>query len=501
LHALGSLSSAALPILDEPPHEVVIEQRMSHMFSPAVDRVRGTGAILRKARRCDKAKPVPEYGTRPMTLPNSDSFWMPFTANRQFKAAPRMLVSAKDMHYQSDDGRTILDGTAGLWCVNAGHCRAPIVEAVQKTVATLDFAPTFQMGHPLAFEAARRIAALLPGDLDQVFFTNSGSESVDTALKIALAYHRVRGEGARTRLIGRERGYHGVGFGGISVGGISGNRKLFGTMLGGVDHLPHTHDPARNRFSRGQPAHGAELADALERIVTLHDPSTIAAVIVEPLAGSTGVLPPPVGYLERLREICTRHGILLIFDEVITGFGRLGAGFACEQYGVLPDMVTAAKGITNGTIPMGAVVVRQGIFDAFMNGPEAGIELPHGYTYSGHPVACAAALATLDLYEGEDLFARAASQAACFEEAAHALRDLPQVVDIRNTGLVAGIELEPRDAAPGARAYEVFVKAFESGVLLRYTGETIAVSPPLIIDRPQIDELFGRLRDAIRAVD
>jgi beta-alanine--pyruvate transaminase len=435
-----------------------------------------------------------------MKLQNSDSFWMPFTANRQFKAAPRMLVSAKDMHYVSEDGRTILDGTAGLWCVNAGHCRAPIVEAVQKTVATLDFAPTFQMGHPLAFEAARRIAALLPGDLDQVFFTNSGSESADTALKIALAYHRIRGEGARTRLIGRERGYHGVGFGGISVGGISGNRKLFGTMLGGVDHLPHTHDPVRNRFSRGQPAQGAELADALERIVALHDPSTIAAVMVEPLAGSTGVLPPPVGYLERLREICTRHGILLIFDEVITGFGRLGAGFACEHYGVLPDMVTTAKGISNGTIPMGAVIVRQGVFDAFMAGPEAGIELPHGYTYSGHPVACAAAMATLDLYEQEDLFARAASLAPYFEKAAHALRDLPQVVDIRNTGLVAGIELEPRPVAPGTRAYDVFVKAFENGALLRYTGETIAVSPPLIIDRPQIDELFGRLGDAIRAV-
>ncbi len=430
----------------------------------------------------------------------ADSFWMPFTANRQFRKAPRMLVSAKDMHYVADDGRSILDGVAGLWCCNAGHCRPRIVEAVQRQVATLDFAPTFQMGHPLAFEAAERLGALFPDDLNQVFFTNSGSEAVDTALKIALAYHRGSGQGTRTRLIGRERGYHGVGFGGISVGGIPGNRKLYGSLLTGVDHMPHTHDLERNAFSRGQPGWGADLADELERIVTLHDASNIAAAIVEPLSASTGVLVPPVGYLQRLREICTRHGILLIFDEVITGFGRLGTSFAVERFGVIPDMVTCAKGLTNGTVPMGAVIVRQGIHDAFMQGSEALIELPHGYTYSGHPVAAAAAIATLDTYAEEALFERAAELAPYFADAVHSLRGLPHVIDIRNLGLVAGIELEPRPGAATARAYDVMTRCFEAGVLVRSTGETIALSPPLIVGRAQIDEIFGTLAEVLRRV-
>lgn len=432
--------------------------------------------------------------------PGMDSFWMPFTANRQFRRTPRMLVSAQDMHYVAEDGRSILDGVAGLWCCNAGHCRPRIVEAIQRQAATMDFAPTFQMGHPLAFEAAERVAALFPGDLNRVFFANSGSEGVDTALKIALAYHRVRGQGTRTRLIGRERGYHGVGFGGISVGGIPGNRKHFGGLLTGVDHLPHTHDPVRNAFSRGQPQWGAERADALEGIVALHDASNIAAVIVEPMSGSTGVLVPPLGYLQRLREICTRHGILLIFDEVISGFGRLAAPFAVQRFGVVPDMVILAKGITNGTVPMGAVVVRQDIHDAFMVGGEAQIELPHGYTYSGHPLAAAAALATLDTYAEEGLFERAAELEPYFAEAVHGLRDAGPVVDVRTLGLVAGIELEPRPGEPGARAYDVLCGCFEAGVLVRTTGETVALSPPLIASRAQIDEIVGTLATVLGQV-
>ncbi len=428
-----------------------------------------------------------------------DAFWMPFTANRQFKAAPRLLVGAKDMHYTTHDGRQVLDGAAGLWCVNAGHCRPRIVAAIQHQAAQMDFAPAFQMGNPLAFEAAARLSAMLPDGLEHVFYTNSGSEAVDTALKIALAYHRMRGEGTRTRLIGRERGYHGVGFGGISVGGIGPNRRHFGTMLPGVDHLPHTHDLARNAFSAGQPLHGAELADNLERIVALHDPSTVAAVIVEPLAGSTGVLVPPVGYLERLREICTRHGILLIFDEVISGFGRLGSPFAIDRFGVVPDLVCLAKGITNATVPMGAVVASSAVHEAFMAGP-AGIEFFHGYTYSSHVLACAASIATLDTYRDEGLFERAAELSPCFEEAAHSLRGLDHVVDIRNLGLVAGIELAPRPGAAGARGYEVFVACYEAGVLVRATGDTLAISPPLIISRAQIDEVFGTLRTAIENI-
>ncbi|WP_336945141.1 aspartate aminotransferase family protein [Asaia sp. HN010] len=431
---------------------------------------------------------------------NLDALWLPFTANRQFRDAPRMLVSAKGMYYRDDKGREVLDGCAGLWCVNAGHGQPRIVEAVQKAVATLDFAPAFQMGHPLAFQAADRIARLAPNPLNHVFFCNSGSEAGDTALKIAIAYHRLRGEGTRTRLIGRERAYHGVGFGGISVGGISGNRKLYGSLLTGVDHLPHTLDLRRNAFSRGLPEHGAELADDLERIVALHDASNIAAVIVEPMAGSTGVLPAPKGYLKRLREICTRHGIVLIFDEVITGFGRLGASFAAEKYGVVPDIMTVAKGITNGTIPMGANIVSDEIFDAFMQGPREAIDLPHGYTYTAHPIACAAAIATLDTYAEEHLFERAAALSPYFEEAAHSLRDAPHVVDIRNEGLVAGIELAPRNAKT-TRAFEVFERAFHEGLLLRYTGDILAISPPLIIEKNEIDRIFETIRRILKTID
>jgi beta-alanine--pyruvate transaminase len=429
-----------------------------------------------------------------------NEFWMPFTANRQFKQAPRLLVGARDMHYTSHDGRRILDSTAGLWCVNAGHCRPKISEAIARQASTMDYAPVFQMGHPQAFELASRVAGMLPEGLDHVFFSNSGSESVDTALKIAIAYHRARGEGQRTRLIGRERGYHGVGFGGISVGGIGNNRKQWGTMLGGVDHLPHTHDLARNAFSRGQPQHGAELADALERIVTLHDPSTIAAVIVEPLAGSTGVLVPPVGYLQRLRDICTKHGILLIFDEVISGFGRLGSPFATELFGVTPDIITLAKGITNATVPMGATVTSSAIHDAFMNGPAGAIELFHGYTYSGHVLACAAALATLDVYEEEGLFGRAADLAPYFEDAVHSLKGHPHVIDVRNLGIVAGVELAARPGAVGARAYDVFVACYNAGLLTRVTGDIIAISPPLIAERAHIDEMVGIIGDVLKTV-
>ncbi len=428
-----------------------------------------------------------------------DPWWMPFTDNRKFKAAPRMLVAAKDMHYTAADGYLVLDATAGLWCVNAGHARARIAQAVGEQALTLDFAPSFQFGHPLGFTLASRLTTLLPGDLNRIFFANSGSEAVDSALKIALAYHRVTGNAARTRLIGRERGYHGVGFGGISVGGIPGNRKLYGTMLGGVDHLPHTHDPSR-AFTRGQPTTGMHLADALEGLVALHDASTIAAVIVEPLAGSTGVLPPPVGYLQRLREICTRHGILLIFDEVITGFGRLGTAFAAERFGVLPDMVAMAKGLTNGVIPMGAVAVRQGLYDRFLEASADGIELPHGYTYSGHPVAAAAALATLDIYREEALFERADAISPAFEQAVHGLRDARHVIDIRNLGLVAGIELAP-GTKPGARGMTVLQHCFEAGLLVRVTGDTIALSPPLIIEESQIDQIVQTLRDVLAMVD
>jgi beta-alanine--pyruvate transaminase len=433
-----------------------------------------------------------------MPRPNDlDSYWMPFTANRQFKAKPRLMASAEGMYYHSTDGRKILDGTAGLWCVNAGHGRREIADAVQKQLVALDYAPAFQMGHPAIFEAASRIAALLPGDLDHVFFGNSGSEAVETALKIALAYHRARGDGARTRLIGRERGYHGVGFGGISVGGIAGNRKLY-AGIPGVDHLPHTFNLSKQAFSHGQPEWGAELADELERIAALHDPSTIAAVIVEPMAGSTGVLVPPKGYLERLKAICDKYGFLLIFDEVITGFGRLGGSFAVEPFGVVPDMVCFAKGVTNGCVPMGGVVVKKQIYDAFMQGPENLIEFAHGYTYSGHPIAAAAALATLEIYAKEDLFNRAKTLAPYWENAVHALKDLPNIVDLRNIGLVAGIELAPIAGKPGARAFDAYIKCFERGLLVRQTGDILALSPPLIVDKPQIDDMFGLLREVLK---
>ncbi|MBN3858684.1 aspartate aminotransferase family protein [Paraburkholderia sp. Ac-20340] len=439
--------------------------------------------------------------SRPV-IDDLSSFWMPFTANRQFKAAPRLLESAKGMYYRTTDGREVMDGSAGLWCVNAGHGRDEIVAAIAQQAGKLDFAPTFQMGHPLAFEAASKIAEIMPEGLDRVFFTNSGSESVDTALKIALAYHRSRGEGQRTKLIGRERGYHGVGFGGISVGGIGANRKTFsGQLLPAIDHLPHTHNLEQNAFTKGQPAWGAHLADDLERIVALHDASTIAAVIVEPVAGSTGVLIPPQGYLQRLREICTKHGIVLIFDEVITGFGRLGKATASEYFGVTPDIITMAKAINNAAVPMGGVAVSRTIHDTVVNsGAPGAIELFHGYTYSAHPLAAAAAIATQDLYRREGLFERAHSLAPKFEAAAHALRDAPHVKDVRNLGMVAGIELDSRDGAVGARAYEVFVKCFEAGVLIRFTGDILAFSPPLIITEEEIERLFGTVREVLTKV-
>jgi beta-alanine--pyruvate transaminase len=430
-----------------------------------------------------------------------ESYWMPFTANRQFKAAPRLLVAAKGVYYTSADGRQILDGTAGMWCVNAGHGERRIVEAVQHQMAELDYSPAFQMGHPKVFQLANRVAELMPGDLDHVFFTNSGSESVETALKIAIAYHRISGQATRTRLIGRERGYHGVGFGGTSVGGMVNNRRFFGSLLTGVDHLPQTYDREHQAFSRGQPEWGVHLADELERIVGLHGAETISAVIVEPVAGSTGVLIPPKRYLERLRAICDRHGILLIFDEVITGFGRLGAASAAEYFGVQPDMITCAKGLTNAFVPMGAVVVRKPIYDAFMQGPSYAIELPHGYTYSGHPLACAAGLATLGVYRDDKLFQRAAGLTSYWESAVHSLKGLPHVVDLRNLGLLAGIELESRPGKPSERGFEAFLKCFEKGTLVRVTGDIIALSPPLIIEKAQIEELFSIITDVLKVLN
>jgi beta-alanine--pyruvate transaminase len=444
-----------------------------------------------------------DISDRPVTdrlnRPDLDAYWMPFTANRQFKADPRLLVAAKGMYYRTEDGREIIDGASGLWCVNAGHGREEIASAVGQQLLTLDYAPSFQMGHPLAFDFATALAKIAPAGLDRIFFTNSGSESVDTALKIALAYHRARGDGQRTRLIGREKGYHGVGFGGISVGGLVNNRRAFLT-LPGADHLEHTHDLEKNAFSKGQPAHGAERADDLERLIALHGAETIAAVIVEPVAGSAGVLPPPVGYLERLRALCTKHGILLIFDEVITGFGRLGAPFAAQFFGVTPDLMTTAKGVTNGAFPMGAVFASRDVHDAMMQGPGGAIELFHGYTYSGHPAACAAGLATLDIYRREGLLTRAAELAPVFEAAVHSLRDCPNVIDIRNLGLMAAVELAPRPDAPGARGYETFVRTLKAGALVRFTGDTIALSPPLIITPAEIAALVASLRSVLETV-
>jgi beta-alanine--pyruvate transaminase len=434
------------------------------------------------------------------SAPNDlSAFWMPFTSNRQFKSKPRMLVAADGMYYTTADGRQVLDGTAGLWCCNAGHKRPRIVEAIKAQAEEMDYAPAFQMGHPKAFELAARLRDMSPEGMEHVFFTNSGSESVETALKIAIAYQRARGQGTRTRLIGRERGYHGVNFGGISVGGIVNNRKFFGSLLTGVDHMRHTHLP-ENAYSKGQPEHGAYLAEDLERLVALHGPETIAAVIVEPVAGSTGVILPPKGYLERLREITTKHGILLIFDEVITGFGRLGAAFGADFFGVTPDLMCTAKGLTNGTIPMGAVLATSDVHDAFMNGPEHLIELFHGYTYSGNPIAAATGLATLETYRAEGLFERAAELAPYWEEGLHSLRGLPHVIDIRNLGLIGAVELQPIDGQPTARAFQAFLDCYERGVMIRTTGDIIAMSPPLIIEKSHIDQLFGTLADVLKAL-
>ncbi|GLZ85096.1 omega amino acid--pyruvate aminotransferase [Metapseudomonas resinovorans] len=439
------------------------------------------------------------FAPQPGRISNSlDDFWMPFTANRQFKAKPRLLESAEGMYFTSTDGHQVLDGTAGLWCCNAGHGRREITEAVSKQIAKLDFAPTFQMGHPLPFELAERLADIAPKGLSKVFFTNSGSESADTALKIALAYQRAIGQGTRTRLIGRELGYHGVGFGGISVGGMVNNRKAFPALLPNVDHLPHTLDIQRNAFSRGLPEFGIEKADELERLVTLHGAENIAAVIVEPMSGSAGVILPPVGYLQRLRDITRKHGILLIFDEVITGFGRVGQAFAAQRWGVTPDIITCAKGLTNGAIPMGAVFVAEEIYQAFMHGPESAIEFFHGYTYSGHPVACAAALATLDIYQGERLFERAVELEGYWQDALLSLRDLPNVIDIRAVGLVGGVQLAPSAEGVGKRGFQVFEQCFHDDLMVRVTGDTIAMSPPLIVEKEQIDILVGKLADSIR---
>ncbi len=431
-----------------------------------------------------------------------EHFWMPFTANRAFKAAPRLLARAEGMHYWTPDGRQLLDGSAGLWCVNAGHNRKPIVEAVQKQAATMDYAPPFNMGHPLAFEAATVIAKMAPPGMQRVFFTNSGSESTDTAIKMALAYHRARGEPGRRIVIGRERGYHGVNVGGTMVGGIPGNRKAFPAMMAGVDHLRATHDLARNAFTRGIPAHGAEFADELERLVLFHDPSNVAAVIIEPMAGSAGVLVPPQGYLEKIAATCRKHGIVLIFDEVITGFGRLGAPFAAHYFGITPDLLTCAKAINNAAVPMGAVLARNEIHDAIVDAAPAGqIEFLHGYTYSAHPLACAALLATQKLYVDEQLFERASALAPAFEKALHTLKGARHVIDLRNLGLVGGIELEPRPGAPGKRGLEAHIAAFEAGVLVRFTGDIIALSPPLIIDEAQIGQIVDTLRSVLQTID
>ncbi|RWB69894.1 aspartate aminotransferase family protein [Mesorhizobium sp.] len=436
-------------------------------------------------------------------MPTLDNFWMPFTANRQYKAAPRLLASAEGVYYTDIDGHKVLDSTAGLWCVNAGHGRRKIAEAVERQLRTLDFAPTFQMGHPIVFDFAEKLAANAPGGpnstLDRIFFTGSGSESVDTALKIAIAYQRAIGRGSRTRFIGREKAYHGVGFGGISVGGLVNNRRAFPQIP--ADHLRHTLDIERNAFTKGLPLHGLELAEDLERLVALHGAETIAAVIVEPMAGSAGVILPPKGYLERIRAIADKYGILLIFDEVITGFGRLGAPFAADYFAVMPDLVTSAKGITNGAVPMGAVFAKRAIYEALMQGPDNQIELFHGYTYSGHPVACAAGIAALEIYQQEGLLTRASDLAEYWQNALHSLRGEPHIIDIRTLGLVGAVELAPRDNAPGTRAYEVFVDCLKRGLLIRVTGDTMAFSPPLIVEKEHIDTIVSVVADALRQVE
>jgi beta-alanine--pyruvate transaminase len=439
-------------------------------------------------------------GVRALTREDLEAHWMPFTANRNFKGKPRILSRAKGMHYWTPEGRQILDGVAGLWCVNAGHGRSDLAQAVARSLEEMDFAPPFQMGHPQAFELANKVRDIAPAGLDHVFFVNSGSEAVETALKIALQYQRLKGEGTRTRLIGRERGYHGVNFGGMTVGGMVPNRKVWSSvMIPGVDHLPHTLNIAKNAFSRGLPEHGVELANELEKLVALHDASNIAAVIVEPIAGSTGVILPPKGYLKRLRELCTKHGLLLIFDEVITGFGRTGSAFAAQEFDVKPDIITMAKGLTNGSVPMGAVLVTKEIYDTFMTGPEGAIEMFHGYTYSSHPTACAAGLAALQIYEREGLFQRVKEIAPYWEQAVHSLKGLPGVIDIRNYGLIAAIEYEPVPGKPGARGFDTFVRAFDAGILVRAAGDITAMSPPLIIEKSHIDELVGKLGAVIKA--
>ncbi len=436
-----------------------------------------------------------------MRTPNDlDQLWMPFTANRRFKRDPRMIRSASGMYFTAENGDRLLDGLAGLWCVNAGHDCKPIVEAIRAQAGTLDFCSIFSVGHPKAFELASRLAMLAPDGIDRVFFSNSGSEAVDTALKMALAYHRAKGDGTRQRLVGRERSYHGVGFGGLSVAGVGAHRKQFGLLLPGALHLPMTYDKVRNSFSRGEPEHGAELADALERLVGIHDASTIAAVIVEPVSGAPGVIPPPKNYLKRLRELCTKHGILLIFDEVITGFGRLGSNFASHYFDVTPDIICSAKALTNGSVPMGATLVGRHIYDALMTGPDGAPELMHGYTYSGHPLACAAALATLDVYRDEGLFERAAAMAPLWQDAIHALRGLPHVVDIRNLGLLGAIEIAPAPGEPGGRAQAVFQHCYEQGVLVRASGDNIVLSPPLIISQDEMALLFGAITSAIASL-
>ncbi|MDC0892324.1 aspartate aminotransferase family protein [Pseudomonadales bacterium] len=426
----------------------------------------------------------------------TSAFWMPFTANRKFASQPKMIEGGEGMYYTTEDGRQIIDGTAGLWCCNAGHSRPEIVEAVSSQIKKLDYAPSFQLGHPKAFELAERLVALSPATLDHVFFTNSGSESVDTALKIALAYQQLRGKGQKQRLIGREKGYHGTGFGGISVGGLGNNKRFFGTALA-TDHLPHTLN-SENAFSRGLPEANKNQLAELEAIVALHDASTIAAVIVEPVVGSAGVIVPPQGYLKKLRELCTAHDILLIFDEVITAFGRIGSAFAAQEFEVLPDIITTAKALTSGVIPMGAVFVSNEIHETFMKGPENAIELFHGYTYSGHPVAAAAALACLDIYEKEKLFEHSKAISSHFEDAAHGLANCANVKDVRNYGLMAAIELNSGPSGVGTRAFEVFNKCFfEKDILVRVTGDVIALSPPLIASEQEITRLFSQLAEAI----
>jgi beta-alanine--pyruvate transaminase len=430
-----------------------------------------------------------------------EAFWLPMTPNRAFKAKPRLFVAAEGMHYVEPEGRRILDGMAGLWCVNAGHGQKRIIEAIQTQAAKLDFVSSFQMSHPAAFELAKRIAEIAPDGLDHVFFTNSGSESVDTALKIARGYHRARGQASRIRFISRARAYHGMGWGGLSVSCIVRHRRDFGPLLPEVDHLPHTHDPEHAAFSRGQPQWGAHFADELTKLLQIHDPSTIAAVIVEPVTGSGGVLPPPVGYLERLRSICDQHGILLIFDEVITGFGRLGAAFGANAFGATPDLITCAKGMTNATVPMGGVIVSGKIYEAMMAGPDSAVELFHGYTYSAHPLACAAALATLDVYQDLDLFGRARNIARVWENAAHSLKDCPHVVDVRNIGLLCAIDLRCRNNAPATRGTECANRCYEDGILIRGSGDTLLLSPPLIITEEQIETIFSAVRRALQAID